>query len=222
MPDLTAKDPFVFYSRLHLRELTGIKASTLAELLAYLKVVPGSCIYHHTHHFLQRHQYLSPEPPNDFAYWVSESLGEDRIGELLASIDTIRYGSIRDLREKLVDTLEKERKSRPSVFEKTAPEGENFHFIKSVSIVFATPYVANSLSEFRDALSRVTVSSIYFHMFEARLRLERRTNDFSYWIAEALGDKDLASKIAKLDPYTHTLEGLRTKILSLVDKKLKS
>lgn len=221
MPDITAKDPFVFYSRLHLRELTGIHASTLAELLAYIRVVPGSSIYHHTHHFLQRHQYLSPEPPNDFAYWVAEALGEDGIGEKLAAIDTMKFESIRELRERIVGMLESERKKRPNVFEKTAPEGEDFHFVKSVSVVFQTPYIVGSLSEFRDALSKVTISSIYFHMFEAKLRLERHTNDFSFWMAESLGDKELASRIAKLDPYTHTLEGLRMKILNLVDKRLK-
>lgn len=222
MPDITAKDPFVFYSRLHLRELTGICATTLADLLAYIRVVPGSSIYHHTHHFLQRHQYLSPEPPNDFAYWVSESMGEDSLGEKLAAIDTTKFQSIRDLRDRIVLLFEEERKKRPLIFEKTAPEGENFYFVKSVSVVFQTPYVASNLSEFRDALSKVTISSIYFHMFEARLRLERQTNDFSFWLGESLGDKDLASKIAKLDPYTHTLEGLRSKMLGLVDKRLKS
>ncbi len=222
MPDITAKNPFVFYSRLHLRELTGIRASTLADLLAYIRVVPGSSIYHHTHHFLQRHQYLSPEPPNDFAYWVSESLGEDGLGEKLASIDTTKFQSIRDLRDRIVLLLEEERKKKPSIFEKTTPEGEDFYFIKSVSVVFQTPYVAGNLSEFRDALSKVTISSIYFHMFEARLRLERQTNDFSFWIGESLGDKELASKVARLDPYTHTLEGLRSKILNLTDRRLKS
>lgn len=222
MPDITAKDPFVFYSRLHLRELTGIRASTLSELLAYIRIVPGSCIYHHTHHFLQRHQYLSPEPPNDFAYWVSEALGEDGIGERLAAIDTIKFNSIRELRDKIVGTLEEERKKRPAVFEKTVPEGQEFHFVKSVSVVFQTPYVAKTLSEFRDAISKVTVSSIYFHMFEARLRLERQTNDFSLWMAESLGEKEIASKISRLDPYTYTLEGLRARITALVDKKIKS
>ncbi len=126
MPDLAAKDPFVFYSRLHLCELTGIRASTLAELLAYIRVVPGSSIYHHTHHFLQRHQSLSPEPLNDFAYWVSESLGEDGIGEKLAAIDTVKFQSIRDLRDKIVHVLEDEQKRRPSVFEKMVPEGGIF------------------------------------------------------------------------------------------------
>ncbi len=104
---IKAKEPFVFYTRLHLSELTGLRASTLGQLLELIKEVNGSCIYHHTHRFLQQHQHLSPEPPNDFAYWVTEVLGEDELGERLASIDVIQFTTIRSLREKIVATIEK-------------------------------------------------------------------------------------------------------------------
>src|SRR4030043_2133367 len=92
---IRAQEPFQFYTRLHLSELTGLRAANVSELLALIKTVPGSCIYHHTHRFLQQHQYLSPEPPNDFAYWVSEVLGEDELGEMLASIDTVQNATLR-------------------------------------------------------------------------------------------------------------------------------
>jgi hypothetical protein len=217
---MRASNPFTFFTRLHLRELTGIRARTLGELLGHIREVPGSCIYHHTHHFLQRHQYLSPEPPNDFAYWISEALGEDRIAERLAAIDTLRFGTIRALREKIVETLEAAQRSSPGSFEKTAPEDAAFDFIKSVSVVFETHYRVATLAEFAEALSKVTVFSIYYHVFEARLRLEKPTNDFSLWLEESCGEKQLASQIAKLDPYTHTMEGLRTKIIRLIEKRL--
>ncbi len=101
-----ARQPFTFYTRLHLQELTGLKARGLKELLKGMREVSGSVIYHHTHRFLQQHQFLSPEPPNDFAYWVTEVLGEHRWGEELASIDTIRFSSIRALRNRLTQTIE--------------------------------------------------------------------------------------------------------------------
>src|SRR3989338_7521828 len=97
-------NPFRFYTRLHLRELTGLKAKNLRELLSHIKTVPGSVIYHHTHHFLQQHQYLSPEPPNDFAYLVTEALNEAKLGERLASINTCEFSSIRALRDKIAGT----------------------------------------------------------------------------------------------------------------------
>lgn len=54
---------FQFYTRLSLREATGLRAVTLSRLLKFIRTVPGSVIYHHTHHYLQQHQYLTPEPP---------------------------------------------------------------------------------------------------------------------------------------------------------------
>ena len=145
-------EPFVFYSSLHLVELTGIRASTLMELAQHLREVNGSCIYHHTHRFLQQHHFLSPEPPNDFAFWVSDVMREDVLSEQLASIDTVQFSTIRGLREKIVLTIENYLKNRPSAKTKRAGEGEEFHFIKSVSFVLPTNYIAANLEEFADIL----------------------------------------------------------------------
>lgn len=215
-----AVEPFQFYTRAHLRELTGLKARNLKELLAHLKTVPGSVIYHHTHHFLQQHQYLSPEPPNDFAYWVIAALNEVKLGEKLASINTCEFTTIRSLRDKIAATIEEFLgKSKAPLRE--ANEGQEFYFIKSISFILPTPYLAHSLDEFASILKKITIHSIYFHMFEARLRLEKGSNDFSLWLETSLEEQDLARKIAKLDPYTHTMEALRGKIIQLLDKRLK-
>ena len=221
MPELIkAKEPFRFYTRLHLSELTGLRASTLEQLLNIIKEVSGSCIYHHTHRFLQQHQYLSPEPPNDFAYWVAEILGEDELGERLSSIDTIQFSSIHSLRERIIITIEDYLRDNRSAKLKFSNEGEEFHFIKSVSFVLPTNYVAYDLGEFAEILKKITIDSIYFHIFEARLRLEKKTNDFSNWIETSIGDKELSEKISGLDPYTHTLEDLRKTIIRIIERSI--
>ncbi len=220
MPELIKeKEPFKFCTRLHLSELTGLRATTLSQLLALIKEVPGSCIYHHTHRFLQQHQYLSPEPPNDFAFWVTDILGEDELGERLVSIDTMQYSAIRDLREKIASTIENYLKDNPLAKLKFARAEEEFHFIKSVSFILPTNYIVYDLKGFAEVLRKITVDAIYFHIFEARLRLEKPTNDFSYWIENSLGDKELADKISGLDPYTRTLEDLRNKIIQMVERR---
>src|SRR6266436_2765902 len=89
--------PFRFSSSLDLTVLTHRRARDLAEMVGHLKEVSGAVIYYHTHHFLVQHQYLSPEPPNDFAYWVTNVLQEDRLGEQLAAIDTVRFSSLKSL-----------------------------------------------------------------------------------------------------------------------------
>ncbi|MBI4387543.1 MAG: hypothetical protein HY582_00670 [Candidatus Omnitrophica bacterium] len=211
---------FQFFTHLQLPELTGLKARNLTELFEHVKTVSGSVIYYHTHHFLQQHQYLSPEPPNDFAYWVTEALNEIELGERLTSINTCEFSSIRALREKIAETIESFlAKSKRSLRE--SDEGREFHFIKACSFVFPTPYVVSSLAEFVEVLKKVTIHSIYFHMFEARLRLEKGTNDFSLWFETSLKEKELAKKIERLDPYTHTMEGLRGKMIQLIERRLK-
>lgn len=220
MPASTrAKEPFEFRSRLNLTLLIGERARDLAELVEHLKTVPGSVIYHHTHHFLVQHQFLSPEPPNDFAYWVSNILQEQQLGEELAAIDILRFQTIRELREQLIAVMQSHLERVSDV--RVAPPGMEFNFMRSVSFVLPTGYIAHDLKEFRDALMHVSLSAISYHMFDARLRLERGDNDFARWIAEEVGDAKLAAELRSIDPYTHTEEGLRKRMVALIDRHLK-
>ena len=215
-----AKEPFKFYTRLHLSELTGLRAYNLNELVKILKEVPDSCVYHHTHKFLQQHLYLSPEPPNDFAYWTAEALGEARLAERLASVDITQFLTIEALRGRIVKTIEDYLKTDPSAGLRTAHRGAEFHFIKAVSFILPTNYEAHDLAEFLAALREITIDSVYFHMFEARLRLGKKTNDFSLWIEESLQEERVAREISKLDPYTRTLDDLRKALVRIVERAI--
>ena len=64
-----------------------------------IKKVPSSSIYYHTHRFLQQHYRVSPEPPNDFAYWITNILGLRELGESITSVDIINIDSLEDLRK---------------------------------------------------------------------------------------------------------------------------
>ena len=215
-----ARDTFQFFTRLSLQELTGLRATTIPQLLKYLKEVPGSVIYHHTHHFLQAHQYLTPEPPNDFAYWVTEVLGEKRFGEELASIDTVQFATIRALRDRLVQTVARSLRAQPLLRLRRAPLNEALYFMKSISVVLPTAIRATTLQEFADGLETVTIDSLYYHIFEARLRLERGQNDFSRWFETSLDEAPLARAVSGLDPYTYTMEELRQTMLRLVRQRV--
>lgn len=214
------REPFRFYTRLTLTELTGLKAANLAELAAHLETVPDSSIYHHTHRFLQQHQHLSPEPPNDFAFWAGGILGEEALAERLASIDTVEYGSIAELRREIAAVIAGHLRQRPSAGRRFADPGEEFHFLKSVSFIAPTGQEARDLREFAALIRQITLDSLYFHVFEARLRLGKKTNDFSLWLADSLGLTRLARALARLDPYTRTLEDLRQTIAALAEKEL--
>ncbi len=87
--------------------------------------------------------------------------------------------------------------------------------MSSQTFALRTAYVAHNLREFADALQRVSIGSLYYHMFDAKLRLGQNENDFSRWFQE-YGRPKLADEIRRLDPYTHTLEGLRKRLLVMV------
>jgi small-conductance mechanosensitive channel len=214
-----ATKPFRFYTHLHLKELTGLKASNLTELVKVLKEVPDPVIYYHTHNFLEEHHYLTPEPANDFALWVSDELGDEVLSEKLASIDTFDFPTIGALRARIEGVIRDYLSKKPDG--RTAREGREFHFIKSISFILPTPYIAHDLREFVEVLRQVSLNSLSYHIFEARLRLKKGVNDFSIWIEDCLGDKDLADRLAYLDPYNYTLESLRSTIIQLIEKRIK-
>ena len=207
-------EPFRFRTRLNLVDLLGRRATTVPELLAGIREVPGASIYHHTHRFLQQHHFLSPEPPNDFAYWISGALGLDDIGERLASVDTVRYRRINDLRARYVEILEEALSVRRNSWP-VCQEDDEFHFMSCRTFIIPLPAVAHDVGEFLEILERTSINSLYYHVFESRLRLEQGENDFAVWF-EARGDRELAGALARLDPYTITLEGLRQEIIGLV------
>jgi len=210
---------FHFSASATLTIATNWRARDLAELAGHLREAPGAVVYYHTHHFLAQHHYLSPEPPNDFAYWVAAVLQEDRLGEQLAAIDLMQFRSLQVLRDRLVAMIEGYLEARGEL--RTAPAGEEFHFREAVTFVVPTGQVAHDLAEFAVGMERAGFGSLTFHFFDARLRLERGENDFSEWLREALGEAALAAAVARLDPYTFTMEGLRQAVVRLVRTRLK-
>jgi hypothetical protein len=208
-----APDEFRFNTKLDQTILLGKKARNLAELLGGLRTAPDASIYFHTHKFLQQHHYLSPEPPNDFGYWVTNILNEDALGERLSSIDIIRFDKISRLRNSFVEIIESYLQS--SYRSVNAPTGQEFHFMSAQTFVFSTPHAAHDLTEFKEILSKISIHSLYYHVFDAALRMEQGENDFSVWF-NRMGELSLADEVRRLDPYTYTLEGLRQKLILLV------
>jgi hypothetical protein len=213
-----AKEPFRFFTRLSLTILTGLKAKDLKELLEHIKAVPESVIYEHTHKFLQQHHRLMPEPSNDFAYWATHILQDEVLGERLAAVDTIRFNSLNDLRQAIVSVIENHLSKSNST--RQVPAGKEFYFMRAIRFSVPTPHQAYDLAGFLEELKKVSISSLYLHIFEARLRPPLGVNDFSQWFDTELGEKALAKKIAGLDPYNQTLEGLRSRISGFIEKRL--
>jgi len=115
--------------------------------------------------------------PNDFAYWTQRRW--ERMNWRGACRNRHHaVSSIRSLREKIISTIENYLADRALSKLKFCRKDEEFHFIKSVSFILPTPYAAYNLKDFIEIISKITIDSIYFHIFEARLRLEKAPMTF--------------------------------------------
>lgn len=215
-----AKTPFLFYTKLDLVEALGKKVKNLQELLEFLKKAPPPSIYYHTHRYLRQHHFLSPEPPNDFAYWVRGMLGDKVLAERLFSMDILDFKNIEELRTALVEIIEAHLTANPEYGSRAVPPGYEFHPAKSITFVLPLVLESWTLGEFLEALQRISIHSIYFHMFDSRLRLGRGENDFSLWLKTELEEYELAAKISNLDPYANTMESLRQRMCFFLGKRL--
>ncbi|OGR64010.1 MAG: hypothetical protein A2X31_02105 [Elusimicrobia bacterium GWB2_63_22] len=218
---MTAKagEPFKFCTRLTLTEVTGRKAYNIGELLEGIKAADDAVIYHHTHRFIKQSHHLVPEGANDFAYWVANTVQADRLGEELTAIDIVRYDSLAALRDAFVGLLERHLAENPGPMRTVAP-GREFHFMRAIRFSLPTSCAAVDYPGFIECLRNVSVSSLYLHVFEARLRPPYGVDDFSHWFRTNFNDEVVGREISRLDPYSYTLEGLRQRIIRIIEQRL--
>jgi hypothetical protein len=207
------QEPFIFQTERRLVVLNGRSARNLKELLNHIRKVSGSSIFYHTHHQYLLHHFEKPVFHNDFAGWASTALLEEPLSEKLVAIDLLTFGSIRQLREAIIKTVE-DYLAEIGERQRDCLPGDEFHFCESKSFIMPSGIVANDIPDFFAKLQKATNASLYFHFFEARLRLEQPTNDFSAWLRYR-GAEDLARAIDNLNPYLMTLEELREAIIQL-------
>lgn len=210
-----AKEPFIFMGCIELREILGKWAEDEKELADLLEEVPLDSIYYHTHGYFLRHTFIAEVYPNDFAMWTAVHIRDRVLGEKLAVVDPFDFDDLEPLRDELVSIID-DHLSRLPVIPRVV-YGEPFYFKQSRVIEVPTGLEVWTLREFRNALAEVDASAIYFHQFEARMRLNRREGDFSAWLRESLDLPELAAKIQTIDPYLGSLERLRSRLLIVCD-----
>ncbi len=84
---------------------------------------------------------------------------------------------------------------------------------------------AQNLKELRDALLWVPAESIYHHFWERLLRPQfaepEYNNDFASWAMHSLHEKDLAERLAIINPVDFPdLESLRREVAEVVEERL--
>jgi hypothetical protein len=218
MANPRAANPFIFVGCWELREMLGRSARDERQLLEAIEEVPLDSIYYHTHSFLLRHKYIAGPYPNDFATWAAIQLRDRVLGEKLGILSPYDFASLESMRAEIV-TIIADHLSRLQVIPRVIYE-EPFHFMQSRIIAAPTGFQAQTLSEFRQVLASLDDSVIYYHNFEAILRLGKPKGDFALWVEEQLGLLELGERFSKIHPYQISLESMRRRILSMCDEFL--
>lgn len=206
-------DPFEFRQCVNILKSTGIKARSLRELYHAIEKVSAESVFHHTfQYFLKGH---TQEYTNDFAHWAGESLEERTLAEELSNLDPYSLSSLDEVRKTLLAVIGNflQRFPEPRM---TFP-GDEFFFNETVSLVFPAGITVKNLAEFLMAIKFVDPASIYYHFYDARIRLRAGTDDFSKWIQDSFGNKELAESIRNIDPFMHTIEGIRSHLVEFVE-----
>lgn len=207
---------FEFKQCISVLKATGKKAKNLYELRDGIAVVSDGSIFHHTYQYFLKGHIL--EYTNDFAQWAAESLEESALAEHLSNIDPYNFKNINELRKELLSVIDSYIEKFP--FPREARAGDEFFFNETVTLIFPINLRAKNLAEFLLAIKYIEDEALYYHFYEARVRLG--VDDFSLWIENTLGNKMLAKEIREIDPYIHNMQGIRSKIIAAIERCLKS
>lgn len=209
-------EDFEFKQCVNILKFTGKKAKNLRELRKITTVVSDEAIFHHTYqYFLKGHRL---EYTNDFAHWAGESLEERALSEQLSNIDPYDFTNIVDLRNELLGVMDNYLKQFPEPRE--VMRGNEFYFTETITLIFPIGIVTKNLAEFLIAIKYVDTGSIYYHFFEARMRLGGGIDDFSRWFEDVLEKNELAKKIRDIDLFMHDIEGIRGHIIEMITKEV--
>lgn len=210
--------PFHFVSEAHLVRYTGYKADNLRDLTRALHRVSGPSLFYHLYHALFRRHILLGEFTNDFSRWTYATLREDVLSERLAAVDPLDYETLGDARSRMARLMEEHLGN--AEFLVHARRGQEFYFQEASTFAYPTGHVARNLHDFERIVRQVRPDVIFHHFISSRLRLEKQENDFSAWLVEELGERDLAEQVRKLSPYRFNLLTMRDAIGDLVRQEL--
>ncbi|MDH4301628.1 MAG: DUF5752 family protein [Nitrospira sp.] len=213
-----ADTTFRFIGCSEIQEILGKQATDERQLAEMLEEVPLDSVYYHTHSYFLRTRFIERTYPNDFAQWAAQQVQDHVLAERLSVVDPFDFQSLEALREELISLIDDHLSGMTAV--PRAGFGTPFYFNRSRILEVPTGLEVQTLREFRDAISDVDSSAIYFHVFEAHLRLQREENDFSAWFRGSLKLPDLADRVKALNPYLGSLERLRSNVLTMCDEQL--
>ncbi|MCP4685900.1 MAG: hypothetical protein GY867_10710 [bacterium] len=187
-------------------------ALNLRELRERLLSCPVECLFHHFCETVIRPTFDDPEFRNDFAVWAARDLQDRVLAERLGIINPYDYTDLEELRQLAVEVIDDRLSEVPYI--PWVKMGNDFRFMRAVTVVFDTGLKLDSPDDFVTALSDLSLGSIYYHYVEARRRTDNHTDDFTAWLSEfGKTSEGLIEALAGIDFYFISLKDLRTQLV---------
>jgi hypothetical protein len=209
---------FQFWGCTDLRESLGLRADNVRHLLERLETVPLESIYYHTVRCLLRRRAYPKAYPDDFSAWLSTEARDETLAERLAFHSPFDFPDTESFRQHLLETIEDHLAQQPAYSAMVV--GKPFYFLRGHLVSVPLAIFASDLPSFREGLTRVDESALYYHAVEGMWRLGDPRGDFAAWVQDAVDAPSLARSIAEIDPFVMSLAGFRSRLLHLVDAEI--
>ena len=98
--------------------------------------------------------------------------------------------------------------------------GLELHLIESRVIAYDTGERFSSLAALAEAIPRLPLRSLFYHVHEARRRTAGRTDDFSDWLEQYGAAPALVAKLRAVDFYFLNLNQLRSEFIGIFRQHL--
>ncbi|MGQ0634106.1 MAG: DUF5752 family protein [Planctomycetaceae bacterium] len=193
------------------RSASGRSCSNLRELLEAVRSAPDAVLEHHMLRCALDDHFELYEFPNDIARWCWDALGDRLLGEQMALIDPYQCGALPGVRAALVEAIEERLWSLDRV--PWCRPGLELHLVESRLIAFDTGERVSDPALLSDAIAKLPVRSLFYHVHEARRRTGGRTDDFSMWLENRGADPTLVARVRAVDFYFLNLNQLRRELL---------
>lgn len=203
--------PFVLKDCALIAIATGKRASTLKEFRYHLDNLNPDSLYYHFWANLLLPRFEEREYINDFASWVRHGLSDTKLAEKLAVLDPTSFDDMEDLRYHLLEYIDD--RLEESEYLQWMFAVQRFEFIRSQIVVFDTHTEIHEPHQMPDLISKMSVSSVFYHFIDARRRTSEKVDDFRQWLT-FFGEtyQPLIDQLTGIDPYFSNLVELRQQL----------
>jgi hypothetical protein len=215
---MDSAQPFALFDCNLARWALGKACTNLRELLDAVRTASDATLEHHMMRCALDDHFELYEFPNDLARWCWDGLGDDVLGEQLGLIDPYQNASPVSLRTALVNVVEERLWELDRV--PWCRPGLELHLIESRVIAYDTGERFTTLAALAEAIPRLPLRSLFYHVHEARRRTAGRTDDFSDWLEQYGAAPGLVAKLRAVDFYFLNLNQLRNEFLGIFRQHL--